>query len=95
VTGVAVAPPTRLADSCTLVQVPNVRIGLAEALGWMPNWLERLDHVYSTNPWRWSENSFGDQLPSDVWKGRVLACFIEDRAGLRLRDVIGVENLAW
>jgi predicted TIM-barrel fold metal-dependent hydrolase len=74
----------------------EVKIGLAEAgIGWMPSWLERLDHVYTTNPWRWSENSFGDQVPSDVWNGRVLACFIEDRAGLRLRDVIGVDNIAW
>jgi hypothetical protein len=30
-----------------------------------------------------------------VWHGRVLCCFIEDRAGLRLRDLIGVENIAW
>jgi hypothetical protein len=75
---------------------PAVKIALAEAgIGWIPNWLERLDHVYTTNPWRWSENSFGDRLPSEVWNGRVLSCFIEDRAGLRLRDVIGVDNLAW
>jgi predicted TIM-barrel fold metal-dependent hydrolase len=75
---------------------PDVKIALAEAgIGWIPNWLERLDHVYTTNPWRWSANSFGDRLPSEIWNGRVLACFIEDRAGLRLRDLIGVENLAW
>ena len=75
---------------------PNVKIGLAEAgIGWIPNWLERLDHVYVTNPWRWSENSFGDRLPSEVWNGRVLCCFIEDNAGLKLRDDIGVDNLAW
>ena len=48
-----------------------------------------------TNPWRWSENSFGDQLPSEVFRGRVLTCFIEDNVGLRLRDVIGVDNIAW
>jgi len=75
---------------------PDVKVALAEAsIGWIPHWLERLDHVYTTNPWRWSENSFGDQLPSEVFKGRVLTCFIEDRAGLRLRDEIGVENIAW
>jgi hypothetical protein len=75
---------------------PGVKIALAEAgIGWIPNWLERLDHVYTTNPWRWEANSFGEQLPSEVWRGRVLCCFIEDRVGLRLRDVIGVENLAW
>ena len=69
---------------------------MAEAgIGWIPNWLERLDHVYTTNPWRWEANSFGDRLPSEVWTGRVLSCFIEDRSGLRLRDLIGVENLAW
>jgi len=75
---------------------PGVKVALAEAsIGWIPHWLERLDHVYKTNPWRWSENSFGDQLPSDVFKGRVLTCFIEDITGLRLRDAIGVENIAW
>jgi len=75
---------------------PNVRIALAEAgIGWIPNWLERLDHVYTSNEWRWEANNFGDQLPSEVWNGRVLYCFIEDKAGLRLRDMIGVDNLAW
>jgi hypothetical protein len=30
-----------------------------------------------------------------VFRGRVLTCFIEDNAGLRMRDVIGVQNIAW
>jgi predicted TIM-barrel fold metal-dependent hydrolase len=75
---------------------PGVKVALAEAgIGWIPHWLERLDHVYRRNPWRWSSNSFGDRLPSDVFKGRVLTCFIEDHAGLRLRHEIGVDNIAW
>ncbi len=79
-----------------LRKFPSVRIALAEAgIGWIPNWLERLDHVYVTNPWRWSENSFGDQLPSEVFRGRVLTCFIEDNVGLQLRERIGVDSIAW
>ena len=37
----------------------------------------------------------GDKLPSQVFKERVLTCFIDDYTGLRLRHDIGVENIAW
>ena len=34
-------------------------------------------------------------FPSQVFKDRVLTCFIDDYTGLRLRHDIGVENIAW
>ena len=34
-------------------------------------------------------------LPSDVWRRNLFASFMEDDIGIRLRDVIGVENLLW
>jgi hypothetical protein len=38
---------------------------------------------------------FGDELPSEVLKRRVLVCFIDDQIGLKLRHDTGIENIAW
>jgi len=74
---------------------PTVKIALAEGgIGWMPYWLERADYTYERHH-LWTGQDWGDQLPSQAWKGRVLGCFIDDYAGLRNRDLIGVENIAW
>ena len=38
---------------------------------------------------------FGDKLPSEVFRERFLTCFIADPVGIRLRDMIGIDNIAW
>ncbi|HMD46077.1 MAG TPA: amidohydrolase family protein [Acidimicrobiales bacterium] len=74
---------------------PTVKIALAEGgIGWMPYWLERADYTYQRHH-LWTGQDWGDQLPSQAWKGRVLGCFIDDYTGLRNRDLIGIENIAW
>lgn len=74
---------------------PDVRFALSEGgIGWIPYFLERIDYVFQHNG-VWTGQDFGGQLPSEVFRGRVLACFIDDRAGLRLRDTIGIDNIAW
>jgi predicted TIM-barrel fold metal-dependent hydrolase len=72
-----------------------IRFSLAEAgIGWVPYWLERADITYQKHH-NWTGQDFGDKLPSQVFRERVLTCFIEDTTGLRIRDAIGVENIAW
>jgi hypothetical protein len=78
-----------------LRKFPTLRFSLAEAgIGWVPYWLERADITYQKHH-LWTGQDFGDKLPSQVFKERVLTCFIEDTTGLMIRDQIGVENIAW
>jgi hypothetical protein len=44
---------------------------------------------------RWTGQDFGDKLPSQVFRERVLTCFIEDDVGLEMRHHIGVDHIAW
>jgi len=74
---------------------PDVKIGLAETgIGWFAYWLEKADFVYSHHR-AWTGMDFGDKLPSEAFKERVLVCFIEDTTGLKLRHDTGVNNIAW
>src|SRR5215510_5246692 len=74
---------------------PELKFALAEgAIGWYPYFLEKADFVYHHHH-RWTGADFGGKLPSQVFKDRVLVCFIDDETGLEMRHRIGVENIAW
>lgn len=74
---------------------PEVKVGLAETgIGWYAYWLEKADFVYKHHR-AWTGMDFGDKLPSEAFKDRVLVCFIDDTTGLKLRNETGVEGLAW
>ncbi len=74
---------------------PRLKFALAEGgIGWYPYWLEKADFVYEHHH-RWTGTDFGDQHPSEVFRDRVLTCFIDDETGLELRNKIGIDNLAW
>jgi predicted TIM-barrel fold metal-dependent hydrolase len=74
---------------------PGLRIALSEGgIGWIPYFLERVDYVYKHHR-AWTGADFGDQLPSDVFRERIITCFIDDQAGLRQRDEIGVDRITW
>jgi predicted TIM-barrel fold metal-dependent hydrolase len=76
-------------------EFPDLKIALSEGgTGWIPYFLERVDNVYKRNH-RWTGQDFGDLLPSDVFKRQFLTCYIEDRAGVLLRDLIGIDNITW
>ena len=76
---------------------PKLRVGAIEqGLSWVPHFLERVDYDYtqrSINPaWhRYKE----DMLPSDYFHRNVFISFQEDAVGIRLRDIIGVDNMQW
>jgi predicted TIM-barrel fold metal-dependent hydrolase len=74
---------------------PRVRMALAEGgIGWIPYFLEKADFVYDHHH-LWTGADFGDQLPSQVFRQHVQGCFIDDVTGLRNRDAIGIDNIAW
>jgi predicted TIM-barrel fold metal-dependent hydrolase len=72
---------------------PDVTIALSEGgIGWIPYFLERLDHTYVTHK-AWTHASFGDKLPSQVFMERMVLCFIEDEFGARHAREIGTERI--
>ncbi len=74
---------------------PTLRIALSEGgAGWIPYFLDRADRTYEMHH-QWTGQDFGDMLPSDVFRRHFLTCFISDPVGVRLRDLIGIDNIAW
>jgi predicted TIM-barrel fold metal-dependent hydrolase len=78
----------------TLRRFPELKVALSEGgIGWLPTYLERVDRHFVNQAW--IGNDFGGKLPSEVFRDHVLACFITDKAGLKLRADIGIDNIAW
>jgi hypothetical protein len=68
-------------------------ISVENDIGWMPNYLKRLE---------WYSYRFGPRFPklagqnaAEVWKRQVYATFQDDVPGIRCRDLIGVDRLMW
>ncbi len=76
-------------------QFPDIRIALSEGgTGWIPYFLDRLDRTYEMHH-LWTGQDFGSRLPSEVFRDHFLTCFIADPVGIKLRDMIGIDNIAW
>ena len=74
---------------------PDIRIALSEGgTGWIPYFLDRVDRTYDMHR-AWTGQDFGDLLPSDVFRKHFLTCFIADPIGVKLREEIGLDNIAW
>jgi len=68
--------------SPVLRKFPDLVVALSEGgIGWIPYFLERVDRVYD-NHHEWTHQDFGNQLPSEVFRDRVVTCFINDAFGL-------------
>jgi predicted TIM-barrel fold metal-dependent hydrolase len=75
---------------------PKLTLAIVEfELSWAPSVLAAMDYTYRE---RHEEaiHRFKDGLrPSDFFRRNVVLSFQEDAVGIRLRDVIGVDNLMW
>ena len=76
---------------------PKLQVGSVEnELSWAPHFLDRIDYTYTQRvpgeDWRPFKD---DMLPSDFFHRNMFISFQEDGIGIRLRDVIGVDNLMW
>ena len=79
--------------SPVLRKFPNLRIALSEGgIGWIPYLLERIDYVYQHHK-AWTFQDFGDQLPSQVFKERIITCFIDDAFGVANRSYLNLDNI--
>ena len=76
---------------------PRLQVGAVEhELSWVPHFLDRLDYTYTQRPHRAGWHKYGeDMLPTDYFHRNVFVGFQQDDLGIRLRDIIGVDNLAW
>ena len=76
---------------------PRLRVGSVEhETAWIPNCLKQMDFTYRERPtltrgWK----SRQGLLPSDYWHRNMFVEFMEVDYGVRLRDVIGVDNMLW
>ncbi len=74
---------------------PDLRIALSEGgIGWVPYFLERVDYTYQHHH-TWTNQDFGDKLPSQVFNEQILTCFIDDAAGMEVRHHLNGDHIMW
>ena len=81
--------------SPVLRKFPALNFALSEGgIGWIPYFLERVDRVYKMHR-AWTHQDFGDKLPSEVFRERIVTCFIDDSFGIESRDKLNVDMITW
>ncbi len=81
--------------SPVLRKFDDLRFALSEGgIGWIPYALERFDYVYQHHR-AWTGQDFGDYLPSQLFKERVITCFIDDAFGVDNRRYLNIDNITW
>lgn len=74
---------------------PNLKVALSEGgIGWVPYFLERIDYVYQHHK-AWTNQDFGDKLPSQVFNENILTCFIDDAVGMEVRHHLNPDHIHW
>ena len=73
----------------------NLKIALSEGgIGWIPYFLERADYVYQHHK-AWTNQDFGDKLPSQVFNEHIITCFIDDAVGVENRHHLNMDHITW
>jgi predicted TIM-barrel fold metal-dependent hydrolase len=81
--------------SPVLRKFPALTIALSEGgIGWIPYFLERVDNVYKHHR-AWTHQDFGGKLPSEVFRERIVTCFIDDAFGIECRDKLNPDMITW
>jgi predicted TIM-barrel fold metal-dependent hydrolase len=81
--------------SPVLRKFPTIKFALSEGgIGWIPYFLERVDYVYQHHK-AWTHQSFGDKLPSQVFREHIVTCFIDDAFGVANRHAVGIDTITW
>ncbi len=92
-------PATSMCDmifSGVFERYPGLKLAIVEfELSWVPYLLDSMDYTYVERHEEASYRFKGDVRPSDFFHNNVYLSFQEDSVGIRLRDVIGVDNLMW
>ena len=87
----------RIIFSGVFDRYPKLQVGAVEhEVSWVPHFLDRIDYMYTQREQELQEYRFKEgMLPSDFFHNNVFLGFQEDALGIRMRDVIGVDNLHW
>jgi predicted TIM-barrel fold metal-dependent hydrolase len=73
---------------------PGLRVAIVEfELAWAPHLLSTMDYTYRERHGEAIYRFKDGVLPSDFFRRNVVLSFQEDAIGIRLRDVIGVDNM--
>lgn len=90
----SVLAAVELCFSPVFQKFPRLKIALSEGgIGWIPYILERLDDTWERHRYYAGINT--PQPPSEVFREHIYGCFIQDEAGIQMRDTIGVGNIMW
>jgi hypothetical protein len=75
---------------------PDLRFSLTEGdIGWIPYFLERAEHIQQRHS-GWTQHQFPSGWgPAEVFRSRILCCFINDRIGIKLIDEFNLDNVCW
>ncbi|HEY3832288.1 MAG TPA: amidohydrolase family protein [Acidimicrobiia bacterium] len=75
---------------------PALRFALTEGdIGWIPYFLWRAEHTLDRhNGWMRHELPQG-RRPSELFRERILCCFISDPIAIKLLDELNVDNVCW
>ena len=75
---------------------PELRFALSEGdIGWIPYFLQRGEHTLARhNAWMGHEAPQG-MSPTELFRERIICCFISDRVGVELLDHFNVDNVCW
>jgi predicted TIM-barrel fold metal-dependent hydrolase len=75
---------------------PTLRFALTEGdIGWIPYFLWRAEHTLDRhNGWMRHDPPQG-LSPTELFRERILCCFIADRIGVKLLDEFNVDNVCW
>jgi predicted TIM-barrel fold metal-dependent hydrolase len=95
----AFGPATSLCDlifSGVFERYPRLTVAVVEfELSWAPHLLDSMDYTYRERHEEAIHRFKDDLRPSDFFHRNVVLSFQEDALGIRLRDVIGVDNMMW
>lgn len=88
------ATASDLTFSPILRKFPALRFSLSEGgAGWIPHFMERADFVSEHHIW--TNQNFNGRKPSDLFREHCYSCFIEDPAGVKMREQIGIDRMMW
>src|SRR5215510_8056485 len=92
-------PATSLCDlifSGVFERHPGLTLAIVEfELAWAPHLLSTMDYTYRERHEEAIYRFRNGMRPSDFFHRNVVLSFQEDAVGIRLRDVIGVDNMMW
>jgi predicted TIM-barrel fold metal-dependent hydrolase len=95
----AFGPATSLCDmifSGVFERYPRLTVAVVEfELSWAPHLLDSMDYTYRERHEEAIYRFEDGMRPSDFFRRNVVLSFQEDALGIRLRDVIGVDNMMW